>query len=59
MPPEHFQARDGRKTAFVFADGVSECSSRSQIDHAILSAQSTEICDITGKQTDASMDHAK
>lgn len=29
MPPERFQARDGRKTAFVFADGVSECSSRS------------------------------
>lgn len=59
MPRERFQARDGRKTAFVFADGVSECSSRSQIDHTILSTQSRESCSFTRKQTDGSMDHTK
>lgn len=59
MSRERFQARDGRKTTFVFTDGVSECSSRSQIDHTILSAQSTKICALARKQVNGSMDYAK
>lgn len=59
MPQEHFQACKSHKTTFISADGILECSSGPQIEHANLFVQSTEIRDLTRKPIDDGMDHTK
>jgi len=56
---ERFQARESHKTAFIFTDGILECTSGSQIKHANLFVQSAEIRDCTRKPINDGMDYTK
>jgi len=59
MSQERFQTCESHKTAFIFADGILECTSGPQIKHANLFIQSAEIRDLTRKPINDGMDYTK